>query len=56
MPLTGPSSTRTIDIWRRADVPWLKDPPIRRAIGDFFGLRRDIPVEEWMHDVTPQGV
>jgi predicted TIM-barrel fold metal-dependent hydrolase len=52
----GPVIDTHHHIWRRADVPWLKDPPIRRAIGDFFGLRRDIPVEEWMHDVTPQGV
>ena len=25
-------------------------------IDDFFGLRRDIGIEEWMHDVTPHGV
>ena len=57
MPITaGPVIDTHHHIWRRADVPWLRDPPIRRAIGDFFGLRRDIPVEEWMHDVTPQGV
>ena len=52
----GPVIDTHHHIWRRADVAWLKDPPIRRAIGDFFGLRRDIPVEEWMHDVTPHGV
>ena len=53
---TGPVIDAHHHIWRRADIPWLADPPIKRAIGDFFGLRRDIPVEEWMHDVAPQGV
>lgn len=52
----GPVIDAHHHIWLRKDVAWLRDPPIRRAIGDFFGLRRDIPVEEWMHDVMPQGV
>jgi predicted TIM-barrel fold metal-dependent hydrolase len=53
---TGPVIDTHHHIWLRKDVAWLKDPPIRRAIGDFFNMRRDIPVEEWMHDVVPQGV
>jgi predicted TIM-barrel fold metal-dependent hydrolase len=52
----GPVIDAHHHIWMRNDVAWLKDPPIRRAIGDFFGLRRDIPVEEWMHDAVPEGV
>ena len=24
--------------------------------GDYFGIRRDYPVEEWMNDIVPQGV
>lgn len=52
----GPVIDTHHHIWMRKDVAWLRDPPIRRAIGDFFGLRRDIPVEEWMHDVVPQGI
>jgi predicted TIM-barrel fold metal-dependent hydrolase len=52
----GPVVDTHHHIWMRRDVAWLKDPPIRRAIGDFFGLRRDIPVEEWMHDAVPHGV
>jgi predicted TIM-barrel fold metal-dependent hydrolase len=52
----GPVVDTHHHIWLRKDVAWLKDPPIVRAIGDFFGLRRDIPVEEWMHDAVPQGV
>jgi len=53
---TGPVIDTHHHIWLRKDVAWLKDPPIRRAIGDFFNMRRDIPIEEWMHDVVPQGV
>ena len=53
---TGPVIDAHHHIWMRKDVAWLRDPPIIRAIGDFFGLRRDIPVEEWMHDVVPEGV
>ena len=53
---SGPIIDTHHHIWLRKDVAWLRDPPIRRAIGDFFGLRRDIPIEEWMHDVVPHGV
>ena len=53
---SGPVIDTHHHVWLRKDVAWLKDPPIRRAIGDFFGLRRDIPIQEWMHDVVPQGV
>jgi predicted TIM-barrel fold metal-dependent hydrolase len=53
---SGPIVDSHHHIWLRKDVPWLRDPPIRRSIGDFFGLRRDIPIEEWMHDVVPLGV
>ena len=53
---SGPVIDTHHHIWQRKDVAWLKDPPIRRAIGDFFGLRRDIPIQEWMHDVVPQGI
>lgn len=53
---TGPVIDTHHHIWLRKDVAWLRDPPIRRSIGDFFGLRRDIPVEEWINDVTPHGV
>jgi len=52
----GPIIDTHHHIWQRKDVPWLRDPPIKRSIGDFFGLRRDIPVEEWMHDLVPHGV
>ena len=35
--------------------PWLADPPIPRMFGDYFGIRRDYGVEEWMADIVPQG-
>jgi len=52
----GPVIDTHHHIWLRKDVAWLADPPIPRMFGDYFGLRRDYPVEEWMHDIVPQGV
>lgn len=43
-------------IWLRKDVAWLADPPTPRMFGDYFGIRRDYSVEEFMSDVKPQGV
>ena len=43
-------------IWLRKDVGWLADPPIPRMFGDYFGIRRDYPLEEFLNDVKPQGV
>jgi predicted TIM-barrel fold metal-dependent hydrolase len=53
---TGPVIDTHHHIWRRKDVAWLADPPIPRMFGDYFGIRRDYPVEEFMADVMPQGV
>ena len=53
---TGPVIDTHHHIWHRKDVPWLADPPMQRMYGDYFGLRRDYPVEEWIYDVTPEGV
>ncbi len=52
----GPIVDTHHHIWRRKDVAWLKDPPVPRMFGDYFGLRRDYPVEEWMNDIVPEGV
>lgn len=52
----GPIIDTHHHIWLRKDVAWLKDPPIPRMFGDYFGIRRDYPVEEWINDITPQGV
>ncbi|MBI2717062.1 MAG: amidohydrolase family protein [Rhizobiales bacterium] len=53
---TGPVVDTHHHIWLRKDVAWLADPPIPRMFGDYFGLRRDYPVEEWINDIVPQGV
>lgn len=53
---TGPVIDTHHHIWLRKDVAWLADPPIPRMFGDYFGIRRDYPVEEFIADVTPQGV
>jgi|SRR5579862_663933 len=52
---SGPAIDTHHHIWRRADVGWLADPPIPRMFGDYFGIRRDYPVEEFMNDIVPQG-
>jgi predicted TIM-barrel fold metal-dependent hydrolase len=43
-------------IWLRKDVGWLADPPIPRMFGDYFGIRRDYPVEEFINDVKAEGI
>ena len=53
---TGPVIDTHHHIWLRKDVGWLADPPIPRMFGDYFGIRRDYPVEEWVNDIVPQGV
>jgi predicted TIM-barrel fold metal-dependent hydrolase len=52
----GPVIDTHHHIWLRKDVGWLADPPIPRMFGDYFGIRRDYPVEEFINDVKPQGV
>ena len=56
MAYSGPVIDTHHHIWLRKDVAWLADPPIPRMFGDYFGIRRDYPVEEFMQDVKPQGV
>ncbi|MEP7029442.1 MAG: amidohydrolase family protein [Pseudolabrys sp.] len=56
MAYSGPVIDTHHHIWQRKDVSWLADPPIPRMFGDYFGLRRDYPVEEWINDIVPQGV
>ncbi len=56
MPLyDGPMIDTHHHIWPRKEVAWLADPPIPRMFGDYFGIRRDYSVEEWMNDIVPQG-
>ena len=56
MSYSGPVIDTHHHIWLRKDVGWLADPPIPRMFGDYFGIRRDYPVEEFINDVKPQGV
>src|SRR5262245_30400333 len=56
MAYSGPAIDTHHHIWFRKDVSWLADPPIPRMFGDYFGIRRDYPAEEFIHDVEPQGV
>jgi predicted TIM-barrel fold metal-dependent hydrolase len=53
---SGPVIDTHHHIWMRKDIPWLADPPIPRMYGEYFGLRRDYPAEEWINDVAPEGV
>jgi predicted TIM-barrel fold metal-dependent hydrolase len=53
---SGPAVDTHHHIWLRKDVAWLADPPIPRMFGDYFGIRRDYPVEEFINDVRSQGV
>jgi len=52
---SGPVIDTHHHIWLRKDVAWLADPPVPRMFGDYFGIRRDYPVEEWINDIVPQG-
>jgi predicted TIM-barrel fold metal-dependent hydrolase len=56
MTYSGPVIDTHHHIWLRKDVGWLADPPIPRMFGDYFGIRRDYPVEEFINDVKPQRV
>lgn len=56
MAYSGPAIDTHHHIWLRKDVAWLADPPIPRMFGDYFGIRRDYPVEEFINDVRSQGV
>jgi predicted TIM-barrel fold metal-dependent hydrolase len=51
----GPIVDTHHHIWDRKDVAWLRDPPIPRMFGDYFGIRRDYTVAEWMDDIVPEG-
>lgn len=45
---SGPVIDTHHHIWLRKDVTWLADPPIPRMFGDYFGLCRDYPLEEYL--------
>ena len=43
-------------VWRRADLPWLDGPMQPRIFGSYEPIRRDYPMEEYLHDVEGSGV
>jgi len=43
-------------IWRMADLPWLQGPMVPRIFGPYDAVRRDYLVEEYVGDVTAEGV
>jgi predicted TIM-barrel fold metal-dependent hydrolase len=57
MPLyDGPIIDTHHHIWHYKDVGWLQPPVTPKMFGDYFQLRRDFPIEEWMNDIVPEGV
>jgi predicted TIM-barrel fold metal-dependent hydrolase len=43
-------------IWRMADLPWLRGPMVPRIFGPYEPVRRDYLVDEYVRDVTAEGV
>jgi predicted TIM-barrel fold metal-dependent hydrolase len=43
-------------IWRMADLPWLQGPMVPRIFGPYEAVRRDYLVDEYVADVTAEGV
>ena len=52
----GPIIDTHHHIWQHKNVGWLQPPIIPRLFGDYFGLLRDFPIEEWMNDIVPEKV
>jgi predicted TIM-barrel fold metal-dependent hydrolase len=43
-------------IWRKNDLPWLRDEPQPRIFGEYASIRRDYPIEEYLADIQAQNV
>ena len=55
-PYNGPIIDTHHHLWLRKDPIWINPPLTPKMFGDFFGLCRDFPVEEWKHDIVPHNV
>jgi len=44
------------NIWRQADLPWLRGPMQPRIFGPYEPLRRNYPIAEYLQDIAGQGV
>lgn len=53
---SGPIIDTHHHLWRQRDIAWLNPPLTPKMFGDFFGLCREFPVEEWKHDIGPHNV
>lgn len=53
---SGPIIDTHHHLWQRKDPAWINPPLTPKMFGDFFGLCRDFPVEEWKHDISPHNV
>ena len=55
-----PNSFKAIDahhhIWRLSDLAWLNGPTQPRIFGEYDEIKRDYSVQEFIEDVTPEGV
>jgi predicted TIM-barrel fold metal-dependent hydrolase len=55
-----PISIKAIDahhhIWRLSDLAWLNGPTQPRIFGEYDAIKRNYLVEEFIDDVTPEGV
>lgn len=60
MPDENAKNLKIIDahhhIWRLSDLAWLNGPTQPRIFGNYDDIKRDYPVEEFIEDVTPEGV
>ena len=43
-------------IWRKNDLPWLRDELQPRIFGEYASIRRDYPIEEYLADIQAQSV
>jgi predicted TIM-barrel fold metal-dependent hydrolase len=43
-------------IWRKNDLPWLRDEPQPRIFGEYASIRRDYPIEEYLADIQTQNI
>jgi predicted TIM-barrel fold metal-dependent hydrolase len=43
-------------IWQVSDLKWLNGPTQPRIFGDYSSIKRDYPMQEFINDVTPEGV
>ena len=43
-------------IWRQKDLPWLLGPERQRIFGEYAGIKRDYPINEYLDDIAQTGI